>query len=130
MHRSNQKQLRRTRLRENGYGPIGGDDKGNGTSPDRYERLGRTLEHGSKQDIWYNANKKNEKRYRQCEDSQRKKAPYKVKAELLRAKNLPMALYGCETIPVNESALKILQTRIADLDLRYISENLDRDFKL
>ena len=37
---------------------------------------------------------------------QKRKAPYKVKAELIRSKQLPKALYGCETAPVNESALK------------------------
>jgi hypothetical protein len=45
---------------------------------------------------------------------QRKKAPYKAKVELIRSKQLPKALYGCETAPVNESALKQLQTRIVD----------------
>ena len=39
---------------------------------------------------------------------QRRKAPYKAKAELIRTKQLPKALYGCETTPVNESALKKL----------------------
>ena len=45
---------------------------------------------------------------------QRKRAPYKAKAELIRSKQLPKALYGCETAPVNESALKKLQTKIVD----------------
>lgn len=51
---------------------------------------------------------------------QRRTAPYiyiyiyRAKAELIRAKQLPKALYGCETAPANESALKTLQTRIMD----------------
>ena len=35
-----------------------------------------------------------------------KKAPYRAKTEILRAKQLPRALYGCETAPVNEGVLK------------------------
>ena len=42
------------------------------------------------------------------------KAPYKAKADLIRAKKLPKALYGCETAPVNEGALKRSQTVIVD----------------
>ena len=45
---------------------------------------------------------------------QMKKAPFKAKADLIRAKKLPMALYGCETAPVNEGALRRLQTAIVD----------------
>ena len=45
---------------------------------------------------------------------QRKKALYKAKVGLIRSKQLPKALYGCETAPVNESALTKLQTRIVD----------------
>ena len=43
-----------------------------------------------------------------------KKAPYKAKIELIRAKQLPKALYGCETAPVNEGALNKLQAAIVD----------------
>ena len=43
-----------------------------------------------------------------------KKAPYTAKAEIIRAKQLPRALYGCETAPVNEGVLKKLQTAIVD----------------
>jgi hypothetical protein len=46
---------------------------------------------------------------------QKRRAPYKAKAELIRTKQLPKALYGCETAPVNESALKKLQTKILGL---------------
>ena len=47
-------------------------------------------------------------------DLRHKKAPYKAKAEIIRAKQLPKALYGCETAPVNEGALKKLQSAIVD----------------
>ena len=45
---------------------------------------------------------------------QRRRAPYKAKVELIKTKQLPKTLYGCETAPVNESALKKLQTNIVD----------------
>ena len=45
---------------------------------------------------------------------QMKKAPYTAKADLIRAKKLPKALYGCETAPVNEGAFKRMQTAIVD----------------
>ena len=35
-----------------------------------------------------------------------KKTPHRAKAEIIRAKQLPRALYGCETAPVNEGVLK------------------------
>ena len=43
-----------------------------------------------------------------------KRAPYKANADLIGAKKLPKALYGCETAPVNESVLNKLQTKIVD----------------
>ena len=43
------------------------------------------------------------------------KAPYKTKMALGLAKIVPMALYGCETCPINESAMKELMSSMADL---------------
>ena len=34
--------------------------------------------------------------------------------ELIRVKYIPRGIYGCETAPINEAALKTLQTRIVD----------------
>ena len=43
------------------------------------------------------------------------RAPYKTKLALGLAKITPMALYGCETCPINEAALKELMGAFADL---------------
>ena len=36
----------------------------------------------------------------------RAKAPYEVKAKIIRCAKLPKALYGCEVAPANEVGLK------------------------
>ena len=41
------------------------------------------------------------------------KAPYNKKVEIIRAKKLPLGLYGCEVAPINESALRTRRASIA-----------------
>ena len=58
-----------------------------------------------------------------------KKAAYKAKIELIRAKQLPKALYGCETVPINEGTLKTLQVAIVDT-ITFTTERRSADLTL
>ena len=42
------------------------------------------------------------------------KAPYEKKEKVVRAKMLPMGFYGCETAPVNETAIQKLRSSIVN----------------
>ena len=67
------------------------------------------------------------------------KAPYEKKAAVIRTKLLPKGLYGCETAPVNESAMRTFRSEVANavtyvtkrrsLDLTYVvaSHGTDMD---
>ena len=80
----------------------------------RHEGPWRSSQHCREQVVWDDSHHEDEENGRQCEGIAAQKGPYRVTAELIRAKQLPKGLYGCETTPVNESALKKLQTRIVD----------------
>jgi hypothetical protein len=65
------------------------------------------------------------------------KAPYPRKAAVVRTKMLPKALYGCETAPINEAAMRTLRSEVADavayttkrrsLDLTYTTSSHGTD---
>ena len=42
------------------------------------------------------------------------KAPYSRKTAVIRTKMLPKALYGCETAPINEAAMRTFRSEVAD----------------
>ena len=45
----------------------------------------------------------------------RTKAPYLTKIQLALAKGMPMGVYGCETCPINEQAMKDMMGAMADV---------------
>ena len=85
-----------------------------GAGANQHERFERSPQHCREQIVWDDSHHEDEENCRQREGAGVQKGPYKVKAELIRAKQLPKALYGCETTPVNERALRKLQTTIVD----------------
>ena len=55
------------------------------------------------------------------------RAPYLKKAEIVKAKKMPKAMYGCEVSPVNETALRTLRSSFADV-LTYTTVRRSTEF--
>ena len=63
--------------------------------------------------------------------------PYDKKVHIVRAKKLPMGLYGCAVAPVNEAALRTFRSAIASCltiattrrsaDFTFVAASLGRD---